>query len=114
MFAQLVIFDGPRSPELVAARDRAGRERIMPLVSSDPQVRDAHRGTFVLRGPGGAQVVVILSDTVEALRRGEKLIATSELLPGEDPALLPGPDHVDTYEVTYAVGRDFTELAELS
>ena len=28
MYAQLTYFDGPRSPELIAAADRANRERI--------------------------------------------------------------------------------------
>lgn len=110
MFAQLVIFDGPRSPELVAAQDRARRERIMPLVSADPQVRAAHRGTYVLRRADGGQAVLVLSDTIEAIERGQKLITTSELLPGEDPALLRGPDHVDIYEVVHAVGSHFAAL----
>jgi hypothetical protein len=114
MFAQLVIFDGPRSPELVAASDRTGRERIMPLVSSDPQVRAAHRGTFVLRRADGAQVVLVLSDTLEAIERAQKLITTSELLPGEDPALLRDPDHIDVYEVVCAVDSDFAGLRRVS
>jgi len=114
MFAQLVVFDGPRSAELVAAADRAGRERIMPLVSSDPQIRAAHRGTFVLRRPDGGQVVLILSDTAEALQRAEALISGSELLPGEDPVLLREPDRADVYEVVYAVDRDYCEIGQPS
>lgn len=35
MYARVVMFDGPRSPELVAAADRAGRERIMPTLSAE-------------------------------------------------------------------------------
>jgi hypothetical protein len=110
MFAQLVTFDGPRSPELAAAADRASQERIMPLISSDPQIRAAHRGTFVLRRADGGQVVLVLSDTVEALERGNELINGSCLLPGEDPALLREPDHVEVYEVVYAADADYQEL----
>ena len=33
MYAQLTYFDGPRTPEQVAASDFAGRERIQPAVS---------------------------------------------------------------------------------
>lgn len=32
MYAQIVCFDGPRSAELTAAADRAGRERVTPAV----------------------------------------------------------------------------------
>lgn len=110
MFAHLVMFEGPRSPELVAASDRAGRERIMPLVSADPQIRAAHRGTYILRRPDGGQVVLVLSDTAEALNRGEQLIGESQLLPGEDPALLRQPDRAELYEVVHAFDADYSEL----
>jgi hypothetical protein len=52
MYAQVMLLDGPRTPELVAADDRAGRERIMPLVSTHPQISAAHPPT---RRPGIAQ-----------------------------------------------------------
>ncbi|MBO0864890.1 MAG: hypothetical protein J2P16_07460 [Mycobacterium sp.] len=109
MFAQLVVFDGPRSSELVAAADRARRDRILPLLSADPQLRGAHRGTFVLRRHDGAEVVLALSDTVEGIQHAHQLVLTSTLLPDEDPALLPGPDRVDLYEVVYAADADFAE-----
>ena len=31
MYAQLTYFDGPRSPELVAAADFGARERVVPM-----------------------------------------------------------------------------------
>ena len=40
MYAQLIYFDGPRSAELVAASERAGRERITPAIEGDEQLRD--------------------------------------------------------------------------
>lgn len=110
MYARVVIFDGPRSPELVAAGDRAGRERIMPTLSADPQVRAAHRGTYVLRRADGQQIVLILSDTVEMFEHAEKLLNDTELLPGEDPDLLREPDHLDLYEVVHAADRDYQPI----
>jgi hypothetical protein len=114
VFAQLIAFDGPRSAELVAAAERAGRDRITPLVSADSQIRAAHRGTYVLRRPDGGQLILVLSDTVDALERANKLINDSELLPGEDPALLSDPDRVEVYEVVHALDRDYHELEHRS
>jgi hypothetical protein len=111
MYAQLVHYDGPRSPELVAAGDRAGLERIMPALRADDQVRDAVVATFVLRGPDGSEVIVIVCDTEEALQRGNELIMQTTLLPGEDPALLPGPDRMQTLPVVRAFGRNLVPLA---
>ena len=34
MYAQLTYFDGPRSPEQLAAAEFAARERVMPAVRS--------------------------------------------------------------------------------
>ena len=110
MHAQLVHFDGPRGPELVAASDRAGRERIEPAVAADPQLCAAHVATYVLRQPNGAEVVVILAEDEATLRRANEVIATTTLLPGEDPALLRDPDRVDIYEVVHAAGRGLAPL----
>jgi hypothetical protein len=44
-------------------------------------------------------LAIIVWRTEEGLERGPKIIINSELLPGEDPALLPGPDRVESYEV---------------
>lgn len=102
MYAQLTYFDGPRSTELIAAADRAGRERIMPAMAAHPRLRDLHVATYVLRQPDGAEVVIVITQTEEALRTGQEMIRTMELLPDEDPALLPGPDRVEIYEVAFA------------
>jgi len=95
MYAQLTYFDGPRSPEQVAADDFASRERIVPAVS---QLDHSYR-VYVLRRDDGAQVVVSISDTEQALLDAQKAIMGTELLPGEDPALLPGPDRIELYPV---------------
>lgn len=95
MYAQLTYFDGPRSAEQIAAGDFAARERIVPAVSAL-----GHRfRVYVLRRDDGSQVVVSIADTEQALLDAQKAIMGSELLPGEDPALLPGPDRVELYPV---------------
>lgn len=106
MYAQMLHFDGPRSPELVAAAEYAGRERVGPAVAADPIAGPAHVATFVLRRPDGGEVVLTVFDTQEALYRSRTVIMSTQLLPGEDPALLPGPDRIEEFVVAAAVGRD--------
>ena len=102
MHAQIVYFDGPRSADLVAAGDRAGRERIEPATYADPRLKAAHVATFVLRQPDGSEAVVVVADSEEAIDRAREVIKNTELLPGEDETLLPGPDRVERYAVVYA------------
>lgn len=95
MYAQLTYFDGPRSPEQLAAADFAGRERILPAVSSLAQPIRVYR----LRRDDGSQVVISIADSEQVLLDAQKAIMATELLPGEDPALLPGPDRIELYPV---------------
>lgn len=95
MYAQLTYFDGPRSPEQQAAADFAGRERILPAVSSLGQPIRVYR----LRRDDGSQVVISIADSEQVLLDAQKAIMATELLPGEDPALLPGPDRIELYPV---------------
>jgi hypothetical protein len=95
MYAQLTYFDGPRSPGQLAAADFAGRERILPAVSSLGQPIRVYR----LRRDDGSQVVISIADSEQVLLDAQKAIMASELLPGEDPALLPGPDRIELYPV---------------
>lgn len=106
MYAQLTYFDGPRSPELVAAGDRARRERIEPTLVADPQLRDQLVASYTLRQHDGSEVVVIIVESEDALRRGRELILGTELLPGEDPMLLPGPDRIEVYDVVATHAQD--------
>ena len=95
MYAQVIYFDGPRSPELVAAEDFATRERIRPAIS-----RLGHQyQVYLLRRDDGSELVVTIADSEQALLDGQKAIMSTELLPGEDPALLPGPDRLELYPV---------------
>ena len=95
MYAQLTYFDGPRSPEQLAATDFAGRERILPAVTSLGHPIRVYR----LRRDDGAQVVITIADTKQVLLDANKAIMATDLLPGEDPALLPGPDRIELYPV---------------
>jgi hypothetical protein len=95
MYAQLTYFDGPRSPEQLAAADFADRERILPAVSSLGQPVLVYR----LRRDDGSQVVIAIADSEQVLLDTQKAIMATELLPGEDPALLPGPDRIELYPV---------------
>ena len=112
MFANVVSFDGPRSAELIAADDHGGQNRIMPTLAADPEVSANFRGLWVLRRPDGGQIVLTLAEDSETLDRVGMLINTTELLPDEDPALLPGPDRVERYEVVYAYDAKFQEITQ--
>jgi hypothetical protein len=106
MYAQLTYFDGPRTPEQLAAADFGARERIQPAIS-----KLGHRlRVYVLRRGDGSEVIVSIADTKEALLDAQKAIMGSELLPGEDRALLPGPDRIDLYPVIEA--RDINPAGE--
>jgi hypothetical protein len=96
MYAQLTFFDGPRTPEQLAAADFAARERIMPAVRA--LGRSYH--VYQLRRDDGTEVIVSIGDSKEALLEAQKAIMGTELLPGEDPALLPGPDRIELFPVT--------------
>ena len=95
MYAQLTYFDGPCTPEQVAADDFAGRERILPAVSRLGQPIRVYR----LQRDDGSRVVVTIADSKQVLLDAQKAIMSTELLPGEDPALLPGPDRIELYPV---------------
>jgi hypothetical protein len=97
-YAQLTWFDGPRSAEQVAADDRAGRERIWPAV----RAVDGSVGAWILRADGLGMLVLGLAISVGTLEEVQRAIMGTELLPGEDPALLTGPDRQDIHRVLFA------------
>ncbi len=104
MHLQIVSFDGPRSPEQVAANERAGRERIAPLIDADPELRARLFAGYHCVGDDGAEVTVTIAADEAAFDTMKHLIMTSELLPGEDPALLTGPSRVQRFVVQGAFG----------
>lgn len=105
MFIQITTFNGPRGRDLVEASERAGRDRIAPLVDANPRLREGLIGGFRALAPDGGECFVTLARDTESLDLLGQVVMTSELLPGEDPALLPGPDGSERYEVTALVGR---------
>lgn len=104
MYAQLIVFDGPRSPELVAAGDRATTERIEPLMMSHPIIRDDLVARYILKQPDGGEAVLVVVGHEASFDIADELASSSELLPGEDPRLLPGPTRVERYTVVDAMG----------
>jgi hypothetical protein len=93
--AQIVHFDAPRTDEWAAAMTRADRDRIGPAVRGlAGTVR-----TLVLAGDDNARLVVTLATSVEAFEEAHRRIRATELLDGEDPALLTGPDRIDLHRV---------------
>jgi hypothetical protein len=94
--ARILYFDGPRAPEQVAAEDRGGRERIWPATRH----LGGLVGVYVLRAPDSGSLVITLATSVEAIDALQRAALSTQLLPGEDPALLGGPDAVELHQVT--------------
>ena len=103
MHAQLTYFEGPRSPELVTAADRASKERIIPAILARPELRNDLVGLYQLRRPDGGEITVVLVEHYDTLDKARDVIMSTALLPGEDPALLPGPDRSERYRVVYTL-----------
>lgn len=92
---QVTWFDGPRSPEQTAADQRAGRERIWPAVRDVEGLVDV----FILVHPRAGMAAINAVTDPAHLEVMQRRIMSSELLPGEDPALLRGPDRVEVVRV---------------
>jgi hypothetical protein len=92
-FAALTCFDRPMSQAESDAAERAGRERLWPAVRDLPGLVSTH----VLRADDRSMVVLALATGIETHEAVQRAVMATELLPGEDPALLREPDrvHVD-------------------
>ena len=88
LFAQLTWLNGAGDPAVARAAERGGRERIHPAVRDVPGLV----GVLVLRSDDHRVVVVGLATGLETHTELQRRIMRTQLLPGEDPALLPGPD----------------------
>lgn len=89
-------FDGPRSAAQNEAARRAGEERIKPAVQGVP----GFVMTYVLGRPQDSAIVVVeLAASTGALDQMADAVFSAPLLPGEDPALLTGPDRVELYRL---------------
>jgi hypothetical protein len=74
MYAQLTYFDGPRSPEQLAAADFAGRVRIRPALSSLNQALRLYR----LRRDDGSEVVIAIAESEQVLLDAHDLNPASQ------------------------------------
>ena len=89
-------FDRPLSTAQIAAARRAGSERLAPELRRVPGLVRV----LVLWHPLDRTMRVLhLAESREALAGVTRAVTTTPLLPGEDPALLPGPDRVRPYRV---------------
>jgi hypothetical protein len=95
--ATLLDFDGPISPARVGAAERGFHDRLKPIIAQLPGVI---RVVVLWQPETSAQVVLNVVDSLDTLSRAERAINSAELLPGEDIALLPGPDRVAIHTVT--------------
>ena len=92
---QLTWFDGPRSEAQAAADERAGTDRLWPAVADTPGLVRS----LALVADDRSSVHVGLATGAEVLDEAQRRIMSTELLPGEDPALLGGPDRIDVCTV---------------
>jgi hypothetical protein len=84
-------FDGPLSPARVTAARFAGAQRIGPVLRTVGGLVRA----LVLWHPTERRMAVLhLATSAAALEAVSKAVRSTALLPGEEPALLPGPDRV--------------------
>jgi hypothetical protein len=97
-YMQVVEFSGPRSKEWVAAEQRAATERLGPATEGIDGIVSVTR----MRAADNAYTVVILAESMDAFDVASQAIMSAELLPGEDPELLSGPDRISFYRLVHA------------
>ncbi len=95
---QVVEFSGPRSEEWVAAEQRAAEDRLGPATDGIDGIVSVLR----LRAADHASLVIVLAESTDAFDAASQAIMLTELLPGEDPALLGGPDRISLYRLVHA------------
>jgi hypothetical protein len=89
-------FDGPLSPARVDAARFAGTERLGPVLREIPGLV---RMTVLWHPTERRMAVLHLATSMETLHAVSEAVRSSTLLPGEDPALLPGPDRIAVLRV---------------
>ena len=94
---QVVEFFGPRTEEWVAAEERASAGRLAGTEGIDGIV-----SVLRMRAADNAYLVVILAESMDVFDVASQAIMSTELLPGEDPALLGGPDRISFYRLVHA------------
>jgi polyisoprenoid-binding protein YceI len=74
-FARLMYFAGPRTPEIAAAADRAGPERIWPAISG----LNGLVGVYVLSGSDLGAVIITLAISVETLDAAARATLSTDM-----------------------------------
>ena len=97
-YMQVVEFSGPRTEEWVAAEQRASTGRLGPATDGIDGIVSVTR----MRAADNAYTVVILAESMDVFDAAAKAIMSTELLPGEDPELLSGPDRISFYRLVHA------------
>jgi hypothetical protein len=78
----------------------AGRGGLRRPGTDSPRAQQPRSGrVYRLRRDDGSEVVMVIADSEQILLDAQKAIMATELLPGEDPTLLRGPDRVELYPV---------------
>ncbi|MGY1744917.1 hypothetical protein [Blastococcus sp. SYSU D00695] len=98
MFAQLTWLNRDGDPARADAAEHGGRDRIWPAVRDIEGIVEV----LALRSDDDRVVVVGTATGRETHQAVQRTIATTPLLPDEDPALLPGADRVDLARVVSA------------
>jgi hypothetical protein len=94
--AVVLWFDGPIADPVLKAAKYAGQLRLTPAIQATP---GTVRGCALIDPARRAMCVINLVTSVDALDALAHAANNTELLPGEDPALLPGPDRVESSRV---------------
>jgi hypothetical protein len=97
-YMQVVEFSGPRTEEWVAAEQRAATDRLGPATEGIDGVVSVTR----MRAADNACIAVILAESMDVFDVASQVIMSTELLPGEDPELLGGPDRISFYRLVHA------------
>lgn len=92
-------FDGPLSPARLAAGRFGYEARIAPALAAVPGLV---RSLQLWQPVSAALCVVTVAVDLDALEDVGRAVNSTELLPGEDPALLTGPDRFEIHRVLSA------------
>lgn len=82
-------------PEAAAASRHNLLERFLPAL----KVQEGFVGGFWLADAEGRHLSITVWESEEAMRRGAARANAVPLLPGQDPAQIPGADSVELCEV---------------
>lgn len=94
--ASVMFIDGPCSDARLAAGQRAHHQRILPAVRGVPGIVG---GWALVDEEHSAVRIIALATSLDALAAASDAVMATELLPGEDPALLSAPDRVDACHI---------------